>query len=114
MTLMNLQDRNYPTLRDDWFKLFDSSLPVRKYHYLSDNADLDLKMELAGVSKANCQVEYEDGYITITATNHEDKKIEERVYVGKQDPSTLKADLKDGLLHLTGKVKTEKVNIQVK
>ena len=83
--------------------------------YLAQNdkqEELDKHIDLPGVSKELCQVSFDDGYISIVATSPT-QEYDTKFYVGKIDPSTLKAELKDGQLHLTGKLKDKKKHIKV-
>jgi HSP20 family molecular chaperone IbpA len=90
------------------------------YHYYAGadpykTQDLDRYIELPGVDKKNCQVSFEDEYIIIEAKDiQRDKERKFNLYVGDIDVSTLNAELKDGLLHLTAKQKNNKKQIELK
>ena len=81
--------------------------------YPDQPQDLDKYVELPGVSEKMCQVSYNDGYMEITATASNKKDFDTKIYVGSLDTSTIKAELKDGLLHLTGKVKDKTKHIKL-
>jgi len=75
--------------------------------------DLDKHIELAGVAKKDCQVTYDNEYIVIEATDYQENKINQKIYVGNLDTNTLNAELKNGILSLTGKLKDSKVNVKI-
>lgn len=85
------------------------------YLWGHEYGDVDKYIELPGVDKKNCQVSFENESISIEAKDTQrdrDRNIE--FYVGDIDVSTLNAELKDGLLHLTAKQKDQRKKIDIK
>ena len=86
-------------------------------NFIEDNhkiaKDLDVNIQLAGVDEKNLQVSYEDERIYIDAKDYTGEEITNGLYVGKLNTNTLKAKLENGILHLTGKLKSDKINVKI-
>jgi HSP20 family protein len=135
-----LVPRSNFSLWDDWLD-FDRLLPKKSEISGAKIAPLDIKTdekniyittEIAGVDKKDINIEYKEGYLTISGEKKAEKKEEHKgyfyserskgkfarsIYVGEIDFDASKAEYKNGVLELVlpkkeeSKEKTQRLQI---
>lgn len=104
---------------DDLFdedRSFNHKFDMMKCDIYEKDGKYHMVMDIPGVQKENIKIECNDGYLTVSATQHEEKKDESKnyirrersfgefkrqFYVGDVDMEDIKAEFKDGVLNVT-------------
>jgi len=114
---MNLITRDpfFGNLFDDFgdFKIKSNTMKSDIYE---EDGNYVIEVDIPGLKKDDVCVDYEDGYITITAKHEEEKNEENKnyikrerqygemsrsYYIGELEEDKIKAKFKDGILKLT-------------
>ncbi len=115
-----MKNNNALSIFDEMDNFFDDFFKPAKYDMKSDVREVEngyeIDVEVPGFNKNEVIVDYNDGYITVSAkheTNNEQKKhkyvhqertyssLERSYYVGDVDKSKINAKLNDGLLTIS-------------
>ena len=112
-----LPKRNY--YLNDYFDLFNMPFPREKEYMKTDIFELDhkyyLEIDLPGIKKENIKINYDNGYLTITAekntlSSRPDTyirrerffgEVKRSFYIGIKKDTDLKAKYKEGILTIS-------------
>ena len=111
---MNLLPRRF--YLDDFFDDFLEDRPcISKCDIYEENDEYHVVMDVPGFNKDNINIDFNDGYLTVEATqenkNEENKRnyirrersyntIKRQFYIGNVDIDSANADFKDGILEI--------------